>query len=157
MTISENFDSEEFACSCGCGQGAGWADEAVPENLYDMDDRLIEGLQLLRDNTGVPVIIVSGARCQTSNDAIPNSAPGSKHLENLAADIAMPGWTMAMIYDELIKIPQFNHGGIGIGHGIVHVDVSDERRWSYDCHGQQCDFIDPRGEDGIASTADDLA
>jgi hypothetical protein len=155
MKVSDNFDSDEFACSCGCGQGSGWADESIPEALLDMDDDLIEGLQTLRDNVGVPVVIVSGARCQAVNDSIPNAAPHSQHLENKAADIAIPGWTMAMIYDELVKVQQFNHGGIGIGHGIVHVDTGEERRWSYDACGQQCDFVDPRGADAIPGTADD--
>lgn len=138
MQLTKDFATEEFACHCGCGQGAGKVGVYLPH----MNFPLVSALQKLRDLLG-PVIIVSGARCSKENKRV-GGAVASAHLTNLAADIASPGRTTKQIYEAILKIEAFEQGGIGIGHGIVHVDVGPKRRWSYDKQGKVIRFSVPR-------------
>jgi uncharacterized protein YcbK (DUF882 family) len=147
MKLSANFDDYEFTCHCGCGMGSetGKDGKEKPKLRLDVMDRnLIAGLQLLRDTVG-PVVIVSGARCPRENLRV-GGAKDSQHLYCRAADIALPKYSMVQTYQELIKIPQFVEGGIGIGNGIVHVDVrhNGPARWSYDKWGKTVPFRVPR-------------
>jgi uncharacterized protein YcbK (DUF882 family) len=96
-----------------------------------VDEKLIQGLQKLRDRLGRPIHVTSGFRCQKKNDSLPGAAKNSLHLTGQAADIAcdMP---LLMLYFEAIAVPEFREGGCGLYEdgNFVHVDVRGKRaRW----------------------------
>jgi uncharacterized protein YcbK (DUF882 family) len=129
--LSRNFWTGEFTCPCGCA-----------ETL--VNEKLVQALQTLRDKLDRTVKIVSGYRCPKHNKAV-GGAPGSQHLLGNAADISVQHITPGDLYDLVITIPAFANGGIGVGHGIFHVDVrSSPARWSYDSAGRQAPFKNPR-------------
>lgn len=72
----ENFTKDEFTCECGCGE--------------DICDKLKAFAQRLRDQFGWPLVISSGARCETVNEAV-GGAPDSCHLIGHAFDAYFPG------------------------------------------------------------------
>ena len=55
MKLTENFDSSEFRCKCGCGKGD-WL----------MAPELVQGLQELRELIGQPIVINSAYRSVSS-------------------------------------------------------------------------------------------
>lgn len=115
--LSKNFTSAEFRCGC-CGR-------------VRVDEKLVQGLQKLRDRLERPIIITSGYRCQKKNDSLPGAAKNSLHLTGQACDIAcdMP---LMMLYFEAIAVPEFRDGGAGlyVDGNFVHVDVRGKRaRW----------------------------
>lgn len=74
--LSENFDTTEFACHCGCGY-------ATPSY------KLVARLQEIRDRWGYPIRVHSGCRCYLHNSS--DSVLGGRnsyHLNGMAADIA---------------------------------------------------------------------
>ena len=115
--LSKNFSRHEFGCRC-CG-------------LADINQRLVNALQELRDLAGLPVRISSGYRCPEHNRAI-GGAPRSQHLLGTAADISVRGMTPGQMYRLAEDVEAFRNGGIGVypDKGFVHVDVRDGRaRW----------------------------
>lgn len=112
--LSENFDSSEFACRCGCG--------------YDkVSPRLVECLEQLRKACGNrPVIITSGCRCQMYNQQV-GGAPHSQHTKGNAADIKVKGLSPWQVFREAEKLRIF--GGLKPYETFTHVDVGPERRW----------------------------
>ena len=115
--LSKNFSRHEFACRC-CGRA-------------DINQRLVDALQELRDLAGLPVRVTSGYRCQEHNQAI-GGATRSQHLLGTAADIVVRGMTPAEMYRLAEDIEVFRNGGIGVypDKGFIHVDVRDGRaRW----------------------------
>ena len=75
--LSKDFEVWEFACSCGCG-------------YEDIDPKLVEKLQMLRDLVGKPIVVTSGCRCKAYNKHI-GGVSNSPHLLGLAADIQVKG------------------------------------------------------------------
>ena len=69
-----NFNVSEFACHCGCGKN-------------DIDQRVIDMAQTIRDALGVPVHVNSGCRCEKRNTAC-GGTKGSFHVKGLAADLS---------------------------------------------------------------------
>ena len=55
--LSKNFEKWEFACGCGCG-------------YEDIDLKLVDRLQCLRDLVGKPIVVTSGCRCERYNEHI---------------------------------------------------------------------------------------
>ena len=115
--LSENFTSREFCCSCGCGS-------------VRVDEKLVQGLQKLRDRLARPIRITSGYRCEKHNREV-GGATNSLHLTGQAADITcdMP---LMMLYFEAIAIPEFRAGGAGLypDSNFIHVDTRGKRaRW----------------------------
>ncbi len=115
--LSKNFSAGEFRCSC-CGR-------------VRVDEKLIQGLQKLRDRIQRPIRITSGFRCKEKNDSLPGASKNSLHLTGQAADIAcdMP---LLMLYFEAIAVPEFRDGGAGlyVDGNFIHVDVRGKRaRW----------------------------
>ena len=115
--LAENFQAGEFVCSCGCGR-------------VKVDEKLIQGLQKLRDKLQRPIRITSGYRCKEHNEKV-GGATNSLHLTGQAADIAcdMP---LLMLYFEAIAIPEFRAGGAGLypQENFIHVDTRGKRaRW----------------------------
>ena len=71
---TKNFKVSEFACKCGCGK-------------CDIDQRVIDMAQTIRDALGVPVRVNSGCRCERHNVAS-GGVKGSKHVLGKAADLS---------------------------------------------------------------------
>lgn len=74
--LSRNFTLSEFSCHCGFSDC----------NYTLVSQKLIDGLQKLRDTMAEPIRVLSGYRCERHNIAIGGS-PTSKHMEGLAADV----------------------------------------------------------------------
>ena len=115
--LSKNFSRHEFECRC-CGRA-------------EINQRLVDALQELRDLAGLPVRVTSGYRCPEHNQAI-GGATRSQHLLGTAADIVVRGMIPAEMYRLAEDIEAFHNGGIGVypDKGFIHVDVRDRRaRW----------------------------
>ena len=115
--LSKNFSRHEFECRC-CGRA-------------EINQRLVDALQELRDLAGLPVRVTSGYRCSEHNRAI-GGATRSQHLLGTAADIVVRGMIPAEMYRLAKDIEAFHNGGIGVypDKGFIHVDVRDGRaRW----------------------------
>ena len=120
--LRPNFRRREFAC-----KGASCCGHSAP-----VDDRLLDGLQALREKAGFPIRINSGFRCNNHNADVGGS-PNSQHRLGKAADIRCNGMTPKELYELAITIPEFENGGVGlyIRKQFVHVDVRGEKvRWT---------------------------
>jgi len=116
--LSANFKASEFACRCGCGQ-------------VKVDQRLVDGLQELREDLGRPIIITSGYRCPEHNARV-GGAANSQHVLGRAADIRVAGMTAAELYSAASRIAAFSGFGRDDARGFLHVDVRDNpARWCY--------------------------
>lgn len=115
MKLSEHFNSEEFACNCGCG-------------FDKINTELIEVLEELREIYQQPITINSGCRCKNWNK-IQGGASSSQHLLGNAADIVVKGVSPAKTYQFLDK-KYLNQYGIGLYKTWVHIDVRKTKaRW----------------------------
>ncbi len=83
---TQNFKVSEFACKCGCG-------------FDDIDQRVINMAQTIREALGVPVKVNSGCRCEKHNAKVGGVrkkydkagnllSKGSNHMYGLAADLS---------------------------------------------------------------------
>ena len=119
--LRKNFSKSEFICK-HCG------------NYKPMDDDLLDGLQMLSDNTNRKITINSGYRCVNHPIERKKKQPG-EHSRACAADIVIEGMTQKQVLEEVLKIPQFMEGGIGIypgGGNLTHVDTRGYKaRWSF--------------------------
>jgi uncharacterized protein YcbK (DUF882 family) len=75
---------------------------------------LMEGIQVLRDEVGMPLNPSSGFRCNTHNESDDvKGTPGSFHTLGMAADIPVPEeMTIQEFYKIADQIQQFSTGGI---------------------------------------------
>lgn len=115
---SLHFVDDEFRCPC-CG--------SLP--VDGMSQRLIDVLDCIREDLGVPIYVNSGYRCSSHNHSV-GGALHSQHLFGTAADIT---------YDDVdvscLAFLAESYGADGIGlypsQGFVHVDVRGTfARWS---------------------------
>lgn len=81
-TDTENFKVSEFACKCGCGKS-------------DIDQRVINMAQKIREKLGVPVRVNSGCRCEAHNKRVGGVA-NSKHTKGFAADLSSSAGAVKM-------------------------------------------------------------
>jgi uncharacterized protein YcbK (DUF882 family) len=117
--LSRNFSKSEFACRC-CGKA-------------EIDQRLVDALQELRDLAGAPVRVTSGYRCPDHNRAV-GGAKQSRHLLGHAADIVIKDLSVAGMYELAERVDAFREGGIGVypERGFIHVDIREGRaRWGH--------------------------
>jgi uncharacterized protein YcbK (DUF882 family) len=114
--LSPHFSRNELQCRC-CAR-------------WQLDSRLLDGLEALRALAGVPVIVHAGYRCPRHNQEV-GGVPGSEHTLGMAADVAVPGISLQRMYELALAVPQFAEGGIGVyDGGFLHVDVREHRaRW----------------------------
>ena len=127
--LTKNFTLAEMRCHDGVH---------VPWTLLDSAKELAENLQVLRDEIGKPVHIISGYRSPLYNRKI-GGAKRSYHLKCMAADIKVKGMApkevKALILD-LIEEERMKQGGIGLyqrsgTRGFVHYDIRGSRaRWT---------------------------
>jgi len=108
--LSENFSLHEFQCR-HCGQ-------------VKLDSRLVQKLQALRDEVGVPLVITSGFRCLEHNQAV-GGADGSQHLFGRAADVVIPEGMSGEKFADIGRKVGFT--GIGVYSSFVHMDVRPGR------------------------------
>ena len=119
--LSANFRVSEFAC-----HGSGCC------TTVNIDEKLVECLQKIRDHFGKPVTINSGYRCATHNARV-GGASSSRHAKGQAADIAVKDVAPAEVakYAESIGIL-----GIGLyetakdGY-FVHIDTRTTKSFWY--------------------------
>jgi hypothetical protein len=108
-----NFSIRETCCRCGCGED-------------EIDIRLIDGLQELRDRVKMPISITCATRCKAHNKEV-GGAPKSNHLTiTTAADIYVnpKEYRFAEFYVEACLIFK----GVGLYKAtpnFLHVDIRD--------------------------------
>jgi uncharacterized protein YcbK (DUF882 family) len=100
---------------------------------FAMSLRLLDvlcGLQNWLAFNGVrqPIHVSSGYRTFATNSQTEGAALNSRHLLGKAADITVPGVTLARLAG---MASLFGKGGVGmyLAKGFVHVDTGDERVW----------------------------
>lgn len=112
MQITKHFKRQEFACKCGkCGKD-------------DIDVRLVQELETIRQFCGEPVYINSGLRCPAHNKAVGGS-PHSKHMSGEAADIRITGAdskTLAYIIRKLCPDMQ-----VYVYPTFCHVELTEKK------------------------------
>lgn len=108
MNISQHFRRSEFACRCGCG-------------FDDVNLKLIEVLEDVRNHFNAPVYINSGCRCPQHNQTV-GGKQNSQHVLGNAADIKVKGFTPKEVADYLASKYQ-DKFGIGRYKTFTHIDV----------------------------------
>lgn len=118
MKLSEHFDSSEFRCKCGCGQGS-------PSEL--LVTRL-EQLYSLMDAKAI--IINSGYRCPAYSVKVGGSATDA-HTRGIAADIVVKKQDGTLYPSEDIAeaAERVGFGGIGMMANACHVDTRDSESY----------------------------
>ena len=124
MPSSKYFNSVEWTCHCGCGEG----DDIISQTLLNLLDQL-------RENVGGPLTANCMYRCPSHNASI-GGAKASQHVLGTAADIATPAWLTTGEFKWYVENCRFNgtkFTGIGVyaydtscntkGDGFIHVDV----------------------------------
>lgn len=110
--ITRNFSRHEFACKCGCG-------------FDDIDIRVVNRLQVVRDILGVEITVNSGCRCKAYNYKV-GGKPASLHLEGKAID-----WTVKD-EEKFMSAGKMLAGWSGGFHqysNFIHTDIGRKRRW----------------------------
>ncbi len=119
IQLTKNFKLSEFICKDG-------------SNEVLLEDDLLQKLQVLRDELGKPVIVISAYRNEKYNKLV-GGAPKSQHLYGKAADIKVPGVSPLQVAKIANKLG-FN--GIGVythnGNSFTHVDVRDYKSYWQD-------------------------
>ena len=115
--LSPNFDSTEFDCNC----------KNKTCTTTEIDPKLVEYLQKIRDYFGKPVTINSAYRCDEHNKKV-GGANKSKHKYGQAADIKISGVKPLKVaqYAEFIGIK-----GIGQYSNFVHIDTRENKFFWY--------------------------
>ena len=118
--LTPNFNRTEFAC-----KGKNCCEHSAPINM-----RLVEALQILREQANAPLSVNSGFRCVKHNKTV-GGAKNSQHIYGTAADIALPqGYSPVQFAALADSLDQFD--GIGIYDWGIHVDVRGTKaRWDY--------------------------
>lgn len=125
--FAPHFPLDELRCRCGCRTSP-----EVQANLRKLSWALERGF---RGPIGEPVIVTSAHRCKDHNRAV-NGSPDSRHLDGIAADVRIFGWTGEMLFgfaEAMIASGVLCQGGLGIYQAhpsILHYDMrGQKRRW----------------------------
>lgn len=115
--LSPNFESTEFDCNC----------KYKTCTTTEIDPKLVEYLQKIRNYFGKAVTINSAYRCDKHNKSI-GGASQSKHKYGQAADIKVSGVKPLKVaqYAEFIGIK-----GIGQYSNFVHIDTRTNKFFWY--------------------------
>lgn len=111
MQLSEHFDSSEFACKCGCGG---------LHNGADINPKLVQVLERMRNILGVPLVLSCGYRCPKHNKEV-GGVWNSQHLRGTAADVLQPRGVTIQSMIAAAEIADAD--GIGEYDWGIHVDV----------------------------------
>ncbi len=123
MQVTKNFKLSELEFS-----------DQVPTELIANAVELLQNLQVIRDHFQKPIIIISGYRSPTRNEAV-GGAKKSQHMEAKAADIKINGIPTQELYsriDKLMSQGKIKVGGLGFypDQGFVHYDIRGiKARW----------------------------
>lgn len=93
----------KLACSCGCG--------LVP------DQDFMEKVQMARDLVGLPLPVISGARCSTYNSQVSSTGATGPHTTGRAIDFAVSGELAFRLVKALTKCGMT---GIGVSQKGPH-------------------------------------
>lgn len=123
IKLTKNFYQEEFNCHDGT---------PVPALLAPNIKELAENLQVLRDDLGQPLQILSGYRSPAWNLKV-GGKPNSYHKKGMAADLTTKDVTPRQLHArilKLIKAGKMKEGGLGLYPGFVHYDIrGTAARW----------------------------
>ena len=104
----------------------------MPTELMDNVLLLAENLQILREELGKPIRVISGYRTPAYNRRI-KGAQRSQHMLAKAADIKVTGMTPTEVKEvivKLIKAGKMKSGGVGLYKTFTHYDVRGRNaRW----------------------------
>lgn len=115
--LSKNFESTEFDCKC----------KNKTCTTTEIDPKLVEYLQKIRNYFGKAITINSAYRCDKHNKSV-GGASQSKHKYGQAADIKVSGVKPLKVaqYAEFIGIK-----GIGQYSNFVHIDTRENKFFWY--------------------------
>ena len=116
---TKNFKVSEFTCHCGCG-------------FNNIDQRVLNMAQVIRDELGVPVHVGSGSRCARHNARV-GGTKGSKHMLGLAADLncSKGGKVMFDTVKKLKaegKLPDLDYCIYYQRKNFIHIDCGGKRK-----------------------------
>jgi len=116
--MSEYFKPEEFMCHCGCGE-------------KDVNPKLVELLDRIRESFGKPITIMSGRRCEAHNTKV-GGAKHSQHVLGNAADIKVKDVPAKEVQEYLMKHFDDDCKGLGRYNSFTHIDVREGKiaRWN---------------------------
>lgn len=122
MKISKYFSDTEFMSKDG-------DNSSTPFPKTIVSPKLLELLDKIREEIGVPVLVNSGYRSPTHNKAV-GGVSNSQHVFGTAADITIKDKTKLKQLKEICDRLNPN-GGVGLNYNtFVHVDVRGKRaRW----------------------------
>ena len=86
---TEHFKVSEFTCKCGCGKN-------------NIDQRVLDMAETIRQALGVPVRVNSGCRCEEWN-RIQKGVSNSRHISGKAADLSC-GLGSAKMFETVKKL-----------------------------------------------------
>ena len=112
MPTSEHFSESELTCH-HCGEG-----------IEQINPRLLELLEQLRENVGGPLQLSCAYRCPYWNEQV-GGVPNSQHVLGNAADVLVPDW---LTIDEFLWYTQqlpFDGRGVYRDSQFIHLDVRD--------------------------------
>ena len=116
-TDTKNFKVSEFACK-HCGEN-------------EIDQRVVNMAQKIREKAGAPIHINSGYRCEKHNANV-GGVKGSFHTQGLAADLscAIGAPKLACIIMDMKargELPDLEHAILYIKKNFVHIDCGKKR------------------------------
>lgn len=125
--MTANFSRHDFDCKDGT---------PTPPEFQANLELLVKNLQAFRDKIGLPVIVICGYRTLAYNTKC-EGKPKSEHLEALAADIMVKGWSTGELHEALkaaMADGTMYNGGLGYYHSaknqFCHYDCGGKgRRW----------------------------
>ena len=121
--LTKNFTLKEMRCHDGTD---------VPWSLLENAQKLADNLQVIRDEIGKPVHLISCFRPRSYNSKIGGSK-NSYHIKCMAADIRVKGMKASEVRAvvlELIKEKRISEGGVGSYRTFTHYDIRGRKaRW----------------------------
>jgi uncharacterized protein YcbK (DUF882 family) len=117
MTVTDHFDSAEFACR----DGRLYPDIWIEDRLRP----LCQQLEVLRAAIDRPIVIISGYRSPEWNGRV-HGAKNSQHMEGRAADIRVADMDAGIVHARLIELHAqgaIRIGGLGRYRTFTHVDI----------------------------------
>ena len=116
LQLTAHFQSDEFWCSCGCGNEG--------PNGNHISQSLVLKLEIVRTAINKPMKINSGIRCLKHNRSI-GSSDTSSHIKCIAADISCTQMSdRHLLMSHLPKLFE----RIGIHKDFIHVDIDTDKR-----------------------------
>ena len=117
--LTKDFSRSEFACKCRCG-------------FDQIDPRVVDMCQVIRDKLESPVRINSACRCAKHNAQV-GGVKGSYHTKGLAADLSCEVGSQRLqavikALFEAGKLPRLAYCKRYIAKNFVHIDCGHARR-----------------------------